>query len=155
MKEIKKEILHNKISEEQMKYLEFLQNIIARMNSNSFYLKEVSIIITTSCFAIYAANTSIDKKVLLLPIVPTIIICFLDVYYLYLEKKFRKIYDLAVKDIHNNTNDIKLFDLLIDKYLEKNKEKPNYFYTFCSLSIWPFYISICIISWALFKLLSR
>lgn len=44
------------MSPEQIKHLEFIQNVITRMNTNSFQLKGWSIVIVADFLAIYAST---------------------------------------------------------------------------------------------------
>ena len=41
---------------EQIKHLEFIQNVITRMNTNSFQIKGWSIVIVSALMAIYAST---------------------------------------------------------------------------------------------------
>lgn len=134
------------IVECKREHLGMIQNIIIRMNSNSFTLKGISIGILTACFGIYTANSTINNYILLLPIIPIVIMCFLDTYYLQLERKFRYIYDIIATDIQKGTNQIELYKMPIDKYDGNIDKKLGYFNSFCSKSIWMFYTVFILIS---------
>lgn len=41
---------------ERLKFLEFIQNIITRMNANSFQIKAMCIAVISALFAVYVAN---------------------------------------------------------------------------------------------------
>ena len=70
-----------------LKYLTFIQDVITRMNRNAFQLKGWCITIVAALAAL-----AVDKGSLLLFIVAavaTVPFCFLDAYYLLLERQFR------------------------------------------------------------------
>ena len=59
--------------EEKIKHLEFVQNVITRMNANSFQLKGWAITIVSALLALYASS---DKVLyIFVAIVPVIIFC--------------------------------------------------------------------------------
>lgn len=89
---------------EKIKHLEFVQNVITRMNANSFQLKGWMITIVSALLALYANS----EKVLyvFVAVVPVIIFWCLDAYYLKQETLYRKLY----QDIVNN-NSVELFDM--------------------------------------------
>lgn len=72
---------------ERLKFLEFIQNIITRMNANSFQIKAMCIAVISALFAVYAANS--NKAIIYISFIPLILCCFLDTYYLWQERKFR------------------------------------------------------------------
>ncbi len=81
--------------EEKIKYLEFVQNIVTRMNNNSFQIKNWCVITVSAIFTI-----SISKEnfyILLVALLPIILFWFLDAYYLTQERRFRGLYDQAIK----------------------------------------------------------
>lgn len=96
--------------EEKIKYLEFIQNVITRMNKNSFQLKGWMITIVSAMLALYASS---DNKVLYIfvAIVPVILFWCLDAFYLKQERLYRKLYKDVVED-----NNIQSFDMNASKY---------------------------------------
>lgn len=78
--------------EKKIKHLEFIQNTITRMASNSFFLKGWTVTLIVGLFA-FANTQDMDNKYSLLAIIPTIFFWLLDGYYLHQEKLFRKLYD--------------------------------------------------------------
>lgn len=99
----------NKIDmEEKLKYLEFIQGVINRMNSNSFAIKTWAMTILAAFLALYATNQ--QAWYLLVAIVPTIIFWFLDAKYLKMEKQYRKLFEDALMD------KAKLFDMDASNY---------------------------------------
>lgn len=79
------------LTEDNRKHLEFLQNIIARLNTNSFQIKGLSVTLVTGLLAVYA--TTPKALFLFIGILPTFFFWFLDSYYLQQERKFRGIYN--------------------------------------------------------------
>lgn len=82
--------------DEKIKHLEFVQNVIARMNTNSFQLKGWMITIVSALLALYA--NSEKALYVFVAVVPVIVFWFLDAYYLKQEIRYRKLY----QDIANN-----------------------------------------------------
>jgi hypothetical protein len=80
---------------DKTKHLEFIQNIISRLNSNSFQIKTWAITLIIGLFAVYATN---HKTVfIIISAFPIIIFWFIDSYYLYQERKYRKLYNEIIK----------------------------------------------------------
>ena len=95
--------------EEKIKHLEFVQNVITRMNANSFQLKGWAITIVSALLALYASS---DKVLyIFVAIVPVIIFWCLDAFYLKQERLYRKLYKDIVED-----NNIQRFDMNASKY---------------------------------------
>lgn len=127
--------------ENKIKHLEFLQNIITRMNTNSFQLKGWAVAIVSALFAL-SAGTSKEIFVLI-ALFPTILFWFLDAYYLQIERKFRKLYN----DIVNGAGDIKNFEMPIHKYKEV-----GFWNVVFSKTIFPFYLVISALCVGIFLL---
>ena len=113
---------------ERLKFLEFIQNIITRMNANSFQIKAM-------CIAVISA------------FLPLMLCCFLDTYYLWQERKFRILYD----EVRKGKNDIE--NLNLDAFKSYSKKCSDYLKALCSLSILPFYSLIGICSFILKEIL--
>lgn len=129
------------MSKEKLKFLEFIQAIITRMNTNSFQIKAMCIAIISALFAIYA--TTQNPRVIIIAFIPLVICCFLDSYYLWQERRFRALYSEAIK----KNSKIKDFDLsAFDNY---HKGLLSYLSTFLSISIWLFYALLGIFSFIL------
>ena len=102
----------NIMEEEKKQHLEFIQNVITRMNTNSFQIKGMAITIVSALMAIYATTTNVSF--VFLGIVPTLLFWFLDAYYLQQERKFRGIYNNVAgleKDV-----EIKSYDMPLKKF---------------------------------------
>ena len=96
------------------KHLEFIQNIITRMNTNSFQIKEWAVGIISALLAIYAASK--NEYFILTAIFPAVVFWFLDSYYLSQERKFRGLYN-DVAGVSDNPNDIKPFSMKTELYV--------------------------------------
>jgi uncharacterized protein YxeA len=83
-------------------YLQFLQNNIARMNTNSAQAKGWCIAIIAALLAIFADTK--NSLFLLICIVPIVLFCILDALYLQQEHKFVDMYNDFVKDKDKKPN---------------------------------------------------
>ena len=63
------------MEEEKRQHLEFIQNVITRMNTNSFQIKGLAITIVTALMAIYASTKNVAFIFLGIP--PTFLFWFL------------------------------------------------------------------------------
>lgn len=107
----------------KIKHLEFIQNTITRMNTNSFILKGWCITLVSGVIAL-----SIDKDnpmILFTGLPISIIFWFLDSYYLWLEKIFRIHYS---KEVEKKETD---FNLNIENF----KTEVSFLDVFGSISI--------------------
>ena len=100
------------MTQEKMQHLEFIQNNISRMNTNSFQIKGIAITIVTALLAIYVNNNNICF--VFLPVFPTVLFWFLDSYYLQQERKLRGLYnDVAGL---NSSNSVRDYEMPISSY---------------------------------------
>lgn len=111
------------MEENRIKHLEFIQNIVNRMNSNSFQIKEWMITIVSALLALYANSDNVTY--IFVAIVPTLLFWYLDAYYLQQERKFRELY----KDVLADDSTIPLFAMPIQNY------------TNCKCSLWSTFFS--------------
>jgi len=100
------------MAEEKRQHLEFIQNVITRMNTNSFQIKGMAVTIVSALMAIYATTTNV--AFVFLGIAPTLLFWFLDTYYLQQERKFRGVYNNA-SGLKNDV-EIKLYEMPIQKF---------------------------------------
>jgi hypothetical protein len=100
------------MEQEKMKHLEFIQNIISRMNTNSFQIKEWMIAIVSALLALYANSNNVTF--IFVAIAPTILFWYLDAYYLQQERKFRKLYD----DVLSEGIEVPVFSMPIQNYTD-------------------------------------
>jgi hypothetical protein len=102
------------MDQDKIKHLEFIQNVITRMNTNSFQLKGMAITIVAAFLAIYASTSNI--VFLFLGIAPTILFWVSDAYCLKQERIFRGIYN-NVAGVENDIEvEIKPFEMPIKKF---------------------------------------
>lgn len=124
--------------ESKIKHLEFIQNVITRMNTNSFMIKGWAITIVSAIFVIYVSTQNV--YFILVCVLPIILFWFLDAYYLTQERLFRCLYKKAIEE----GSTIIEFDMKIPTEC-KNVSKNKYLCVFFSKTIWPLYFSILII----------
>ena len=126
------------MNEEIRQHLEFIQNIITRMNTNSFQLKGIAITIVSALLAIYASSQNIIFVYLGIP--PTLLFWFLDSYYLQQERKFRGVYnDVAgLKKVI----EVKPYEMPIHKYTKRIDKQFSYCNVFFSKTIFWLYFSV-------------
>lgn len=134
------------MNEERIKYLEFLQDIITRMNKNSFQIKGMAITIVSAFLAIYVSTK--NTIFIIIAIFPLILFWFLDAYYLTQERKFRGIYNDAVK---NNYENFKIFEMRPDLY---KKGKYSFWKVLFSKTIGFMYLPIIIFIIIIFFILT-
>lgn len=99
-------------NEDQRKHLEFLQNSITRMNTNSFQLKGLMVTIVAALLAVYSTNTKVEYIYITLPVI--LIFLFLDSFYLMQERKMRGVYK-CVAGINEEIK-IKLYDFPLNNF---------------------------------------
>ena len=127
--------------EDKRKHLEFIQNIITRMNSNSFHIKGLAITLVTALMAVYASTNNV--AFIYLGIVPLMLFWFLDSYYLQQERKFRGVYN----DVTGLKNDVEvnLYEMPIHKYTKTIDKQYSYWNVFWSPTIKWFYLTTFLI----------
>ncbi len=133
------------MSSEKIKHLEFIQNVITRMNTNSFQIKGWSIVIVSALLAIYASTK--NNYFFLAAVFPTLIFWFLDAYYLNQERKFRGLYN-DVAGVTDEPKEIKLFAMCPDLY---TGGKYSYWSAFFSTTILKMYLAIIVLLICIFS----
>ena len=125
------------MADNKLKHLEFIQNVITRMNTNSFLIKGWMITLVSAIFALAAKDANIQYVLICYISIPTF--CGLDMYYLSMEKQFRDLYkEVALKD----DKDID-FSMIISKEIEDDN---TWWSAFCSYAIWPLYLTVLAIT---------
>lgn len=94
------------MTEDERLYLQFLQNNIARMNTNSVQVKTWCIAIVAALLAIYSETK--NDLFLLICIVPVVLFCILDALYLQQEHKFVAMYNEYITNNAQNPNVFKM-----------------------------------------------
>jgi hypothetical protein len=88
----------NEASPSVQAHLGIIQNVIQRMGSNSAACKTWCITIVAALLVVIADKNK--PHLALLALLPTFLFAGLDVYYLALEKGFRKSYDDFIRKVH-------------------------------------------------------
>lgn len=119
-------------SDDRRQHLAFIQDVITRMNSNSFSLKGLMITIVAALVAFTVNDDNRDTAVfnLAIALLLVLIFWFLDAYYLKMERQYRMLYDDAVKD------KAELYKMKADDYYV------CYFEVLLSKTMWPLYLPI-------------
>lgn len=122
--------------EAKIKHLEFIQNVITRMNSNSFLLKGWTVTVVSALLAFFSKNINIGFVMVSYFVI--MIFWMLDGLYISLERRYRELY----KDVASKSENEIDFMMDISKYNSGN-------ITWCrgvfSTTIILFYIaSICV-----------
>jgi len=125
------------------KHLEFIQNIVTRMNTNSFHIKGWAVTIVSALLAIYASSK--NEYFILAAIFPAVVFWFLDSYYLSQERKFRGLYN-DVAGVSETPRDIKPFAMRPDLYVGG---KYSYYSSFWSRTIVALYLPVVMVLIAL------
>ena len=120
-------------------HLGILQSVIERMAANSTSAKTWCITVVTATLILAANKDKPDYT--LFALVPTLLFLALDVYYLTLEKGFRKAYNKFVRKVHNGTL------MTNDLYAVKPSGKMSRlrWKMLRSFSVWGFYLFIWIL----------
>lgn len=82
-------------TEQKIKHLEMIENVISRMASNSSKLKEWTMMLVVAVCAL--ATQGSERKFIYLSFVPIIGFWILDSYYLYKERKYCELYSRVSK----------------------------------------------------------
>lgn len=127
------------MSTEKIKHLEFIQAVITRMNANSFQMKGWMVTIVSAILALYASTQ--NHYFVLVAIFPTVIFWFLDVYYLWQERKFRGLYN-DVAGLSQDPQSIELFAMRPDLY---TGGEYWYWNVFGSVTIITLYLPVIVI----------
>ena len=123
--------------EKKIKHLEMIQSVITRMAQNSFMIKGWALTLVVAMIAFVPKTASLFIPIV---IVPLLIFAFLDSYYLQLERRYRKLYDV----VRNKEEDKINFDL---KLTEECKIPSNRFINcLFSRSILVYYAPILIVA---------
>ena len=119
-------------------HLEFIQQVITRMNANSFKIKGWTVTLVSALLAVCASTK--DETFVLTALFPAIVMWFLDAYYLMQERKFRGLYgDVAGYTSHHP--DIAPYAMRPDLY---SGGRFSYFSALLSRTIGTLYIVICL-----------
>lgn len=107
------------MDEDRRQHLQFIQDVITRMNSNSFSIKEWMMAINSAMLALFAGGDETKPIFLLLAAFPTFLFWLYDTYYLYMERQYRSLFN----KVKNSSSKVQLYDL------DASKEPICYFKT--------------------------
>ncbi len=79
--------------EKKLKHLEFIQNVITRMNSNSFMIKGWAVTLVAALFALSAKEA--NTKYYIIAFIPILAFWILDGFFIATERRFRDLYKVA------------------------------------------------------------
>ena len=117
-------------NEKKLKHLEFIQNTITRMNSNSFLLKGWTITLVSALFALAAKDTNYKYVLISYIAIPTF--WLLDGFFIANERQYRDLYkEVSAKP----ENDID-FDMNASKFCADDRTWPAGIF---SKTLVPFY----------------
>ena len=130
------------LDDKQIKHLEMVQVVIARMATNSFALKALSVTLTAGVLAFTGALKSLNNVVLLAGLVPVLLFWLLDAQYLRLERLYRNLYD----DIRRNDSESpERFTMNVGKYVRRAKPSDRLLRVAFSWSVVGYYGPIVLI----------
>ncbi|MCI5137935.1 MAG: hypothetical protein D3922_05885 [Candidatus Electrothrix sp. AR1] len=116
-----------------MKHIDMYQGIINRMAGNSASCKQWAIGLASAILVLMAKEGKIEFAWLI--VIPVLLFCFLDAYYLALEKQFRSAYGIFIKALHEGElQENQLYIVKTDGKLPK-----AFVESLSSWAVWPFY----------------
>jgi len=92
----------NKDNPSVIAHINMMQGIINRMAENSKSCKQWCILVVSAILTLATKDTDIQSRLFVICLVPLVMFCFLDCYYLYLEKRFRDGMEVFVYRLNNN-----------------------------------------------------
>lgn len=125
--------------ESKLKHLELIQGVINRMASNSFRLKEWSVVLVSALLFMAAREDS--GVVALIGLVPAVVFWGLDAYFLRQERLFRALYD-HVRMLEPHDID---FSMKTDTFTDRKLTWPSSFFS-TTLLIYYLAVAIAVVS---------
>lgn len=83
------------MADNKLKHLEFIQNVITRMNSNSFLIKGWAITLVSALFALAASGA--NSRYVMISYIVLPVFWMLDGFYISQERKYRKLYSRVIE----------------------------------------------------------
>lgn len=123
------------MSDYMMKHLEFIQNVITRMNTNSFLIKGWMITLVSALFALAAKDA--DPRYVVVTYIAIPVFWALDAFYLAQERQYRALYN-AVR-IQESTD----FSMDASSY---NTGRNAWLRTLWSKTIWGLYLTMLLVA---------
>lgn len=125
------------MADNKLKHLEFIQNTIVRMSTNSFIIRGWAITIITTLFALSSKETNSHYAYLTYFVTP--LFWYLNGFFLSQERKYRKLYD-KVRVLKEDNID---FSMDASIYKNGNCRLLNSLF---GVTIWPLYFIILLIA---------
>lgn len=119
------------MEEDKRVYLTFLQNVITRMNSNSFDIKKWNLAIITACIGTYTTAEESNPYMLIIGIVISFGFWIMDAYYLRMERQYRSLFSDAIK------NKNIMFNMDASIYIEDDCQ---WWAAIKANTVWPIYL---------------
>jgi hypothetical protein len=107
-------------TERQIAHLAMIQAVIARMASNSFALKTLSVTLTAGIIALVGAVQRPSPLYILAAILPVLVFWWMDAKYLQLERLYRALYDDVRLD-----RELDPYDMRVDRYRQNIQSVPR------------------------------
>lgn len=117
-------------------HLSITQAVINRMATNSTSCKAWCITLVSAILVIVADKGK--PQFALIAVIPTILFCALDAYYLSLEKRFRESYNLFIEKLHGGK--VVAADLYC--VMPSGDKTKTFYAALRSFAIWPFYLTL-------------
>jgi len=124
-----------------MKEIDIIQSIINRMSSNSFLIKGWTITLVVGTLLLERSMLDGSKLQIFIAFIPLLVFWFLDAYFLWQERMYRKLYDWVIANRLNT--DENLFNM--NAYRFENKVNSKFRIMF-SVTLGWFYVSIFVLT---------
>ncbi len=104
--------------EKKLKHLEFIQNVISRMNSNSFMIKGWAVTLVAALFALSDKTADTEHHLYLIAFIPVPVFWLLDGFFIATERRFRNLYRQIseTSEINIDFNMNPYFDIVLIKH---------------------------------------
>jgi len=124
--------------ESMLKEISLIQDIIKRMASNSFLIKGWTVTLVVAALLLKG-----DKHQVLIAFIPLLVFWFLDAYFLWQEKMYRKLYGWVV--VNRVKTDEQLFSMNAYRFKDRVQSIPGVMF---SITLRWFYGSLVILTLA-------
>lgn len=129
------------LEEYLMKEIDIIQSIINRMSSNSFLIKGWTITLVVGTLLLERTILEGSKLQIFIAFIPLLVFWFLDAYFLWQERMYRKLYDWVIANRLNT--DEKLFNMNAYRFRNEVDSRPKILF---SVTLGWFYGSIFILT---------
>jgi len=124
------------LKEFMLKEIEIIQDIIKRMAFNSFMIKGWAITLVVATLLLRGS-----KYQVLLAYIPIFVFWFLDAYFLWQERLYRRLYNWVIQ--HRLETDEHLFDMNAYRFKDDEQSIPRIMF---SITLGWFYVSIFVLT---------